>query len=189
MVPGYITKKQDELDPSNLLLLEATPHGIVAHPLKTRLERTLSRSMILLQLCSPGEKRNTEDDDSDQLPTVQRAKQHVEHELRLFRDTWIELGQQKGYKWIHSTIGLGGALAYGLGLQEYTSGPVSPSAYLVLMGLQKAAAAQNINEKEHKVIKVEDFLRDYRFEEHNAVRLRPGWRFLAPIPLRETSKS
>lgn len=171
--------------------MEATPSGIVARPLKTRLERTQSRSVLLLQLCSPGEKRNVEneDDDYEQMPLVQRTRQHVEKELKNFRDVWTELGEQKGYKRFHSTVALGGAFVYGLGLQDYASGPISPSAYLVLLGLQKAAAAQNIDERENKSVKVEDFLRDYRFEEQNAVRLRPGWRFLAPIPVRETSRS
>lgn len=188
VVPGYINSRQDAIDPSNLLLLEATPSGIVARPLKTRLERTMSRSVVLLQLCSPGEKRNM-DDDYEQSETVNRTRKHVERELRNFRDRWTELGSEKGYKWIHSTISLGGALAYQLGLGGYLAGPVSPSAYIVLMGLHKAAAGQNISEKENRAVTVEDFLRDHRFEEKHSLRLRPGWRFLAPIPLRETSKS
>lgn len=188
MVPGYIKSRQDVHDPSSLLLLEATPSGIVARPLKTRLERTQSRSVMLLQLCSPGEKRNVEED-YEQMEIVNRTRKHVERELRQFRDRWTELGKDKGYEWFHSTVALGGALSYGLGLQPYTSGPISPSAYLVLLGLHQAAAAQNIRERDNLGVKVEDFLRDYRFEETNAVRLRPGWRFLAPIPLRETSRS
>jgi hypothetical protein len=181
------------MDPTNLLILEATPEGIVAHNLRDRLERTASRSVILLQLCSPGEKRNlmagSDDEDYEQLPMVDRARKHVDRDLTKFRDTWIQLGQDKGYKWIHSTVGLGGALAYGMGLQAYLAGPVSPSAYLVLLGLQQSVAAQNLNQREHETVKVEDFLRDYRFEEASAVRLRPGWRFLAPIPMRENARS
>jgi len=183
----------------------------VARPLKTRLERTQSRSVMLLQLCSPGEKRNLNDSDgndddadatengdgddekskqqSSKKQMVQRTRQHVDRELKNFRDRWTELGNDKGYARFHSTVALGGAVSYGLGLQEYIKGPVSPSAYLVLMGLQKCAAAQNVSERENRLVKVEDFLRDYRFEERNAVRLRPGWRFLAPIPVRETSLS
>lgn len=187
VVPGYVKARQDAFDPSNLLLLEATPSGIVARSLKTRLEHTQSRSMVLLQLCSPGEKRNVEND-YDQGLTVERNRQYLEQQLTTFRDRWIAVGQEKRYDRFHSTVTLGGALVYGLGLQDYVSGPVSPSAYLVLLGLQKAAVAQNITEKENLRVKPEDFLRDYRFEEKNSVRLRPGYRFLAPITLRETSR-
>lgn len=186
-MPGYVKARQDAFDPSNLLLLEATPSGIVARSLKTRLEHTQSRSMVLLQLCSPGEKRNVEND-YDQGLTVERNRQYLEQQLTTFRDRWIAVGQEKRYDRFHSTVTLGGALVYGLGLQDYVSGPVSPSAYLVLLGLQKAAVAQNITEKENLRVKPEDFLRDYRFEEKNSVRLRPGYRFLAPITLRETSR-
>jgi hypothetical protein len=188
VVPGYIKSRQDEFDPSNLLILEATPSGILARSLKTRLEQTQSRSVVLLQLCSPGEKRNVEEG-YEHTPTVQRTREHMERELQVFRDRWTELGREKNYHRFHSTVALGGALSYGLGLQTYISGPVSPSAYLTLLGLQQSAAAQNINERENLQVKPEDFLHDYRFEEKNAVRLRPGFRFLAPITLRETSRS
>jgi hypothetical protein len=190
IVPGYIRSRADKYDPTNLLLLESTPSGIVARPLKERLERSASRSVLLLQLNCPGQRRNTADQDDDQqLESVQRTRLYVERELAKFRDVWVALGEDKSYKRIHSTLGLGGALAYSLGLQEFVSGPTSPSAYLVLMGLHKAAVAQNISEKENKQIKVEDFLRNQRFDEKNSVRLRPGWRFLAPIALKENSRS
>ena len=142
IVPGYIKNKADAHDPTNLLLLEATPHGIVARPLKERLELSFSRSILLLQLSCPGERRNSDEDENDRPEIVRRARQHLEKELRQFRDRWTELGAEKKYQWIHSTVGLGGALNYGLGLQKYSSGPVSPAAYFVLMGLCKAAAAQ-----------------------------------------------
>lgn len=187
VVPGYINTAQDEFDPTNLLLLEATASGIVTRPLKTRLEHTQSRSVLLLQLCSPGEKRNA-DDSCEQLPSVERTREFIEKELRLFRDRWTELGNEKQYRRFHSTVALGGAVAYGMGLQDNIAGPVSPSAYLVLMGLQQAAVAQNIKENDNRKVKVENFLRDYRFEEKSAVGLRPGFRFLAPVPVRETSR-
>ena len=180
--------RHDAFDTSNLLLLEATPKGIVARPLKERLERSSAKSILLLQLCSPGEKRNLSDDNGDdrnQTLSVQRTRQHMERELKLFRDRWTELSKDKGYQWIHSTVGLGGALSYGFGMHSYAQGPVSPSAYLVLMALQQGAAAPNINERENFEIKVEDYLRDYRYQESNAIRLRPGWRFLAPLALLE----
>lgn len=201
-MPGFVRTRHDEFDPTNLMLLEATPKGIVARPLKDRLERSSSRTILLLQLSCPGEvrKQTTDDDDDDEdgenskadpvRVSVIRTRQHVERELEKFRDKWLELGEQKGYKWIHSTVALGGAVVYGMGMQDYviSTGPVSPSAFVVLSALQSAAAAQNIRQKENLQVKPEDFLRD-RFAERNALQLRPGWRFLAPISLKETSLS
>jgi hypothetical protein len=191
VVPGYIKSKHDAFDESNLHLLEVTPSGILSRDLRTRLEMTQSRSVLLLQLCSPGENRDVDpeqDDDSQQTEVVVRTRRYVEGQLSKFRDKWTQLGAEKGYHWMHSTLCIGGALIYQLGLHDLVEGPVSPAAYLVLMGLQDAAAAQNINARRHRAIKVEDYLRDYRFDDVNAVRLRPGWRFLAPIPLRETAR-
>jgi hypothetical protein len=217
VVPGYIKSRADEYDPTNLLLMEATASGIVARPLKERLELSSSHSVVLLQLASPGEQRNKIDESSSgssgssrsnsktnndatlepnsQQILVTRTRLHVENELKRFRDTWVQLGSQYNYHYVHSTITLGGAIAYALGLYNMTQssfsihGPVSASAYLVLSGLQQAAAAPSINDYESRTIKPEDFLRDYRLTEHNAVRLRPGWRFLAPITLKQTSSS
>lgn len=189
IVPGYIRNKADAYDPTNLLLLEATPSGIVARPLKERLERSASRSILLLPLACPGERRN-EDEPETIPPIVERTRGHVERQLRQFRDRWIELGQEHSnrYQWVHSTIAIGGAMCFGLNLQDYSSGPVSPSAYLVLLGLFQGAAAQNINDKENRRLRVEDFLRDPKQSDTDVVRLRPGWRFLPPIALKETSR-
>jgi hypothetical protein len=205
VVPGYIRFRRDEYDPLNLLLLEATPTGIVARPLKERLELSTSHSVILLQLASPGEQRNrivdrndtsasTESQSSQQI-LVTRTREHVVKELTRYRDTWVSLGTQYKYQYLHSTLTIGGAIAYALGLYDIfqssstfsIKGPVSPSAYLVLSGLQQAAAAPSITDQENFKIKPEDFLRDYRLTEQNAVRLRPGWRFLAPITLKQSS--
>ena len=211
VVPGYIRTRSDEYDPINLLLLEATPMGIVARPLKERLELSTSHSVILLQLASPGEQRNrmadspstsstnntaTESQSSQQI-LVTRTREHVVKELKRYRDTWVSLGTQYNYQYLHSTLTIGGAITYALGLYDLfqssstfsIKGPVSPSAYLVLSGLQQAAAAPSITDQENFKIKPEDFLRDYRLTEQNAVRLRPGWRFLAPITLKQSSTS
>ena len=76
MVPGRVSTRHDAFDESNLLLMEATPSGIVARSLKARLEQTQSRSMVLLPLCTPGERRNVssslaaaDDDDDGYEPT------------------------------------------------------------------------------------------------------------------------
>jgi len=206
IVPGYVKDRRDAYEATNLLLLEATPKGIVARPLKDRLEQTTANSVLLLQLCSPGEQRNVvgggsnDDDDDDnnnnhpdeETPTqkaVHRAREHVERELATFRDRYLQAGRDNNYHRLHSTVTLGGALAHATGLQQYSAGPVSPAAFLVLRGLQQAAAAPNLHDRETRACKPEDFLRDYRFTEHDAVRLRPGWRFLAPLPLKQGSGS
>jgi hypothetical protein len=202
VVPGYIRTRSDEYDPLNLLLLEATPGGIVARPLKERLELSTAHSVILLQLASPGEQRNKivdnpTDSQSSQQILVARTREHVVKELKRYRDTWVSLGTQYNYQYLHSTLTIGGAITYALGLYEIfqssstfsIKGPVSPSAYFVLSALQQAAAAPSITDQENFKIKPEDFLRDYRLTEKNAVRLRPGWRFLAPITLKQSSTS
>jgi len=185
IVPGYSKTRAEALNPTNLLLIEATASGIVARPLKERLECSFSRSILLVPLACPGERRFTDDDPT---PIVERTRNHVEKELRQFRDMWLAVGEKQGYSWMHSTLTLGGAILYGLRLQDYSSGPVSPSSFLVLLGLHKAAAAANINDKENRRIKPTDYLRDSRMQETEVVRLRPGWRFLKPIPLKENAR-
>mmetsp|Transcript_16269 Transcript_16269/g.21289 ORF Transcript_16269/g.21289 Transcript_16269/m.21289 type:complete len:319 (-) Transcript_16269:370-1326(-) len=198
IVPGYVRTRHDEFDPSNLLVLEATPQGIVARSLKTRLERTHSRSVVLLQLNAPGEQRDFvsvegEDDGDDSKVSsrelsVRRVRKHVSRELIKFRDKWVGLGNEYKFKYLYSSLAVGGALSYGLGFNAYLTGPVSPSAWLVVMALQQSAAAQNINERNERfMVKPEDFLRaDHRLgDETNPLRMRPGWRFLAPQTLRD----
>jgi hypothetical protein len=186
VVPGYAKTKKDALDPSNLLVLEATPgEGIVARPLLTRLEMSQSRSMILLPLATAGERRN--DDKYEPSPMTIRTRKHIDKQLESFRDTWVKLSEQGGYKNVHSLISMAGAVANATGLQAYSSGPVSPSAWLVVMALKDAAVYQDVDERTRLRIKVEDFLRDHRFQERDSVRLRPGFKFLAPVSMRESS--
>lgn len=181
MVPGYAKNKSDELDASNLLLLEATAgEGIVARPLLTRLEMSQSRQVLLIPLAMPGERRN--DQFYEPTPNVEATEVILRKNLEEFRDKWVELSETKKYKRAHNTLGLMGAISYAIG---YTSaGPTSPSAWLVTMALNEAKAAQIVTERTIKEAKVEDFLRDYRFQDHDVIRLRPGWRFLAPVSFR-----
>ena len=186
MVPGYIKKKTDEFDPSNLMVLEATPgEGIIARPLLTRIEMSQSKSMILLPLASAGERRN--DENYEPSPNTKRIRDYIDKQLVSFRDNWVGLSEKGGYKWAHSTIALGGAVAHATGLQEFSRGPVSPSAWIVVLALKQAGVYQDVNEKTTLGIKVEDFLRDHRFHENDSVRLRPGFKFLAPVSMRESS--
>jgi hypothetical protein len=186
IVPGYVHNKHDALDPSNLLLLEATAgSGIVARPLLTRLEMSQSRSVILLPLALPGERRN----DPYYQPTssVITTEQFIKQKLEEFRDTWTKTSQEMNYQSAHSTLGLVGALSYALRVHTKNAGPTSPSAWLVTKALIEAKIAQpDITERSIKEARVEDFLRDYRFQDHNVIRLRPGWRFLPPVSFRET---
>mmetsp|Transcript_1656 Transcript_1656/g.2461 ORF Transcript_1656/g.2461 Transcript_1656/m.2461 type:complete len:219 (+) Transcript_1656:1-657(+) len=187
VVPGLFKKKSEALDPSNLLLLEATPSGIIARPLLTRLEMTQSRTVLLLPLASPGERRNDEDYEATQ--KTKRMQQHLNKSLAKFRDTWLEQGEKLGYASGHSTLGVIGSLAYALGLQKVSKAPISPSAWLVASALMESGAGLNISERPAFETKVEDFLRDHRFNEKDVVRLRPGWRFMSPVIMRELSRS
>jgi hypothetical protein len=180
-----VKNKGDEFDASNLLLLEATAgEGIVARPLLTRLEMSESRSVVLLPLALPSERRN--DQYYEPTASVIATEQIVRKKLEEFRDSWIKTSQEMNYKKAHSTLGLVGALAYALGYHTKNPGPTSPSAWLVTKALADSKVAQNVTERTIKESKVEDFLRDYRFQDQDVIRLRPGWRFLAPVSFRET---
>ncbi|KAL3943014.1 MAG: hypothetical protein SGBAC_002873 [Bacillariaceae sp.] len=185
VVPGYAKNKKEELDPSNLLLLEATAGGgIVARPLLTRLEMSNSRSAVLLPLALPGERRN--DQFFEPTSSTIATEVFVRKQLEGFRDKWVEISKENNYRRVHSTLGLAGALAYGFGMHTQNPGPTSPAAWFVTMALQDAKIAQSVSARQTKEAKVEDFLRDYRFQDHDVIRLRPGWRFLAPVSFRET---
>lgn len=190
IVPGYSTTKAQELDPANLLLLEATPSGIVARPLKDRLEQSTAQTVLLLPVCGPGERRDAGryDNNDEPLPSVVRMHRHIHRELTTFRDQWIAAGEKKGYRHFHSTVTIGGAIMHYFGLHRYiaTTGPVSPAAFLVLSGLQKAAIAVNTNDVENRAVSISGFLRDHRrTDDPSAVRLRPGYRFLPPLTLKQ----
>ena len=184
VVPGYVKNESDRYDQSNLLLLEATAsEGIVARPLLSRLEMSKSRSVVLLPLALPGERRN--DQFYEATSSVIATEQIVHQKLEEFRDNWIELSKTMNYTGAHTTLGLIGAIAYFLGQHTANPGPTSPSAWFVTKALADAKVVQNVSERTVKESKVEDFLRDYRFQDQDVIRLRPGWRFLAPVSFRE----
>jgi hypothetical protein len=187
VVPGYAKSKKEALDPSNLLLLEATAGGgIVARPLLTRLEVSQSRSVLLLPLAIPGERRRGEDIDGPAPPSVVASEVLVRKKLEAFRDQWTSLSESKKYQNAHSTLGIVGALLHVTGMNASIRTPTSPAAWFVAMALQDAKVAQPVLDENLRSTKVEDFLRDYRFQDQNVVRLRPGWRFLPPVSVRET---
>jgi hypothetical protein len=165
--------------------LEATAsEGIVARPLLTRLEMSESRSVVLLPLALPGERRN--DQFYEPSSSVVATEQVVYQKLEEFRDSWVKLSKTMNYSRAHSTLGLIGSIAYFLGYHTSNPGPTSPSAWFVTKALADAKIVQNTSERAIKESKVEDFLRDYRFQDQDVIRLRPGWRFLAPVSFRET---
>ena len=189
VVPGYVKTKAQALDPSNLYLLEATAgEGIVARPLLTRLEMTQSRTVLLLPLTSPGQRRN--DEEYEESPKTKQMQQHIQSSLTKFRDQWIAESNKRNYASAHSTLGILGALAYAMGLHKTSPAPISPSAWLVVSALMECGVGMHLSERKALESTVEDFLRDHRFcEGENVVRLRPGWKFQHPVVMRETARS
>jgi len=182
------------------VLFRSTASGIVAHPILTRLEMSRSRTVLLLPLCAPGELRRRDFNltrEVDDHPTaanwneeekIQQVKAHVRKQLIKFRDANLRISQKYNYQNYHSLIGLSGCICYALGLSDKSPSPANPSAWLVVSALQSAGVAMHVDGRSELDAKPEDFLRDYRFHEKNSIRLRPGFKFLPPIALRETSR-
>ena len=147
-----------------------------------------SRSVLLLPLATPGERRN--DDNYEPTAKTLKLQQHLNKGLIKFRDTWVAESEKQNYTSAHSLIGIFGALGYATGLYKTSKSPVSPSTFLVVSALMESGAGLNLSERTAFEARAEDFLRDYRFcNGDDAIRLRPGWKFLAPVVMRETSKS
>ena len=193
VVPGYVRNNKDKYDASNLLLLEATSgSGIVARPLLTRLEMTASRSVMLLPLHLPGDNRNAYDDDNEDFvppPKTVQIRDQIDRQLYEFRDKWCGNSIQQNYKSAHSSLSILGALAYMIGLDDVSPGPTSPAAWVVVSALQAAGVGANLSDRDALQQKVEDFLRDFRFQENDTVRLRPGFKYLPPVVMREMARS
>jgi len=151
-----------------------------------------SRSVILIPLSCPGERRFAVDhgDDDDTInEKTQFLKNQTYHELTKFRDKWLVDSQKEQYDKQHSFLSIMGAFMYLTNLYPTFPIPISPSAWLVVQALQDCGAAMKLNEKQAQETRVEDFTRDGRFFEKDTVRLRPGWKFLSPVVMRETSVS
>jgi len=112
---------------------------------------------------------------------------HVE--LAKFRDKWLADSRSQDYQSQHSYLSIVGAFLYWTRLYPTFPIPISPSAWLVVQALQECGAAMKLNEKQSQQTRVEDFTRDGRFFEKDTVRLRPGWKFLNPVVMRENSVS
>ena len=163
----------------------------MCRPLLTRLEMSRSRSVILLPLSCPGERRyhvEYGDDESLSEKTL-FLKNQTYNELAKFREKWLKDSQTQNYKSQHSYLSIMGSMLYLTGFYPTFPIPISPSAWLVVQALQECGAAMKLNEKQSQQTKVEDFTRDGRFYEKDCVRLRPGWKFLNPVVMRETSVS
>ena len=191
VVPGYSKNKAEANDPSNLLLLEATAgEGVVARPLLQRLEMSQSRSVVLLPLASPGERRNDDDDTYEASPKTIKMQNHLNKGLIKFRDAWVMESKKQNYAMAHSIMGIFGSIGYATGLYKASRTPVSPSTFIAVSALMESGAGLNLSERTAFEARAEDFWRDYRFcSGDDVIRLRPGWRFLAPVVMRETSKS
>lgn len=195
VVPGLSDAPGAQHDPSNLCLLEATSgSGIVCRPLLTRLEMSRSRSVVLLPLSCPGEHRQQDavgefDDESGLSEKTKLLKAQTRHCLSKFRDKWLKDSELNRYSDSHSYLSIMGTLLYLTNIYPSFPIPVSPSAWLVVSALQECGAAMKLNEKQAQQTRVEDFTRDGRFFEKDSVRLRPGWKFLSPVAMRETSVS
>lgn len=151
-----------------------------------------SRSVILLPLSCPGEKRFALDHDEESNTLSEKTKflkNQTYAELTKFRDKWLEDSKNEHYDKQHSFLSIMGTCMYVSNLYATFPIPISPSAWLVLQGLQCCGAAMKLNEKQAQETRVEDFTRDGRFFEEDTVRLRPGWKFLSPVVMRETSTS
>jgi len=183
---GIVVPGKDDLD--ELHLLEATSgDGIVSRPLLRRLEMSRSRNVTLLPLSSAGEYRNS--DSYEPSDKTIRLRNTVEDSLSDFRDKSVKSSQDQQYHRIHSLVSITGAFAYVMNLHEFTPLPVSPSSWLVVCALQAATAGENIEKRAALNAKVEDFFLDHRFHEKDVVRLRPGWKFLPPVTMRESAVS
>lgn len=183
---GIVVPGKNRLD--ELHLLEAVSgDGIVSRPLLRRLEMSRSRNVTLLPLSSAGEYRNHGDYEPSE-KTI-RLRYTVEEALAEFRDQSVKSSREQRYDRIHSLVSIMGAIAYTLNLHEYTPLPVSPASWLVVTALQAAGAGENIQQRGALNAKVDDFLLDHRFYEKDVVRLRPGWKFLPPVTMRESASS
>jgi hypothetical protein len=173
-----------------LLLLEATAgEGIVARPLLTRLEMSQSRTVLWLPLHIPGDDRN--DPNFEPPSNHRRLMETIEKYLIEFRDKWISLSEEQKYVRSHTSLCIVGTIIHALGLADVTRTPVSPSAWVVVSALQSANVAMHVRDRTALVQRVDDFLRDHRFHQSidETVRLRPGFKFLQPVVLRELSRS
>lgn len=146
-----------------------------------------SRSVILLPLMTPGERRY--DEDYENPKRTQQIRDYITTRLSQFTEMWAVESTKQHYARAHATLGIIGALQYTFGLQKYSPSPTSPSAWLVVEALQHAGVSEHLSDRTALETRVEDFLRDHRFFETDTVRLRPGFKFLPAVMLRETSRS
>jgi hypothetical protein len=136
---------------------------------------------------TPGERRYDEDYENPE--RTQQIRDYITNRLSQFTEMWAVESTKQHYARAHATLGIIGALQYTFGLQKYGLLPTSPSALLVVGALQHAGVSEHLSDCTAAEIRVEDFLRDHRFFETDTVRLRPGFKFLPAVMLRETSRS
>jgi len=147
-----------------------------------------SRTVLLLPLTPPGERRN--DPTAEPSLKNRRVRRQLEKSLLKFRDAWVAESQKQNYAAGHASLGVIGAFGYLMGLQKVSAAPVSPSTWLVVSALQEAGVGMFLSERTAMESRAEGFLKDHRFDsEEEVVRLRPGWSFNSPVIMRETSRT
>ena len=188
---GIVVPNPEEAEHGAPYLLEYTPQqGVVARPLLERVEYSRSRSVLLLPLSLPGERRDPSNEDDHHAVTEQSTiiRDKMNQRLYQFHDGSIRNSQTNGFANMHSTLSIFGALAYAIGIHEkFNFLPVNPSAFFAASALQEAGVALNVEQRSALNAKSEDFLRDHRFQEEDCIRLRPGFKFMRPLAIRENN--
>lgn len=179
----------DAIDAEKYILEFTAGDGVVARPLLSRLEMSRSRSILLLPVCLPGEQRDPNGSDYIESEKSKAMRAKLTQKMNQFRDVAIRTSQQNGFGKLHSTLSMAGSIAYAMNIHEkFPFLPVNPSSWLVVSALQEAGAAAAVEERAALNAKPGDFLRDHRFHEGDCVRLRPGWRFMRPVAVRENAR-
>ena len=180
---GVIVPGRNEFDP--LEILEATPSGIVSRPLLTRIEMSQSRTITVLPMSIPTERNYRQE--GEMSPQTRSARDRIDKELSRFRDLMVQTSIDKNYSHTHSLLAIIGAITYYLGLSGASPLPSSPQAWLAVSALQHVGIAEHITGKEATEAKVEDFLHNSNYQEKDVIHLRPGYKFLRPVTMRDSS--
>ncbi|GMH89953.1 hypothetical protein TL16_g11618 [Triparma laevis f. inornata] len=158
VVPGETTYSTPKL-------LEATANGVVERDLGERLRFSRSKSIVLLPLNVPGERRDSEFDSTlvdkkqekkDRSKALQIEKVRLDFESAISKSSIRALltSSYINYENMHSTLTLfGGIVSNYLPLSSTTKeklykGPRNPSCMVVLEGLNKSGAlSRQVNER------------------------------------------
>lgn len=180
-----VPSKKKTSESTDLLILEAiASEGIIARPLLQRLQSSQSRSILVLPLNIPGERR-TDNHYTPSLPTL-KIRQKIHEKLYEFSKTWVSISQKQRYQCHHTSLTIFGSLIYALNVHNYFNIPVSPSAWLITLALMDINAIRKGNENIAMSAKVHDFINtNFFLGINNILPIRPGWKFGKPIIVRQ----